>query len=745
MVANDEATESTVPRAADRPFLSIDSNQQENLSNEVWLSIRNEATRQAKGQVTDATATYLEMTSPYKPVAATGDAVVGETGVPPAAATGDAVVGKTGVPPAAPQPTTARADSEFEYIQRNFKAFDTDNDEFVNEKEVEAYINKNGDKLTETEKTALTKFKNNIGNLEELHNDETGDENDGVTRADLEEGEKRMKAFEFAEKNFTAIDADKDGYLTKTELTKFGQAQKGINPADHNKIKYLAGNVSDLEEESNDEWGDENCGITRSDLLEARKSNGSEGFRTRTDNEDRLGLPSYEAPKMVAGGVVLTDSFSAEAQNIFKKVDTDGDGFASKKEVAAAVQSDAFRGKEAQAVGGLYRGFDGLQSFSNDELGTEDDGVTINDLKAFDQIQKEDAVFSKGKNQAETWLKENDRFKEINANGDEFLSLKEIKAALEKPNLSEADKTNLQFLQANYSVLEDLNNDETGFENDGITMKDMAKTSNETVLQVFCGTVYTYNAQVGGTRELYANKQDHLKSITPESVKQGNIGNCYFESAIASVAATQPELIHEIIKDNKDGTYTVTFPGDKSQPMTVDAPTEVEMGLYNRGNENGVWANVLEKAYGKYCQENFSQRGLLNISGGNTVTEGAEGGELNFGRAMSLLTGKSRTNTAIEAGNEAAIKQQLVDALGSNQKRPVLTAVHGDGTTQNTADGYFRGHAYSVIAFDANGADGGTVTIRNPWGDGTDSTRGTKNISFKQYMANFNELVVTEK
>ncbi|MGC4113421.1 MAG: C2 family cysteine protease [Myxococcales bacterium] len=47
--------------------------------------------------------------------------------------------------------------------------------------------------------------------------------------------------------------------------------------------------------------------------------------------------------------------------------------------------------------------------------------------------------------------------------------------------------------------------------------------------------------------------------IKPEDVQQGQLGDCYFPAAIAALAKSQPEVLQNMIKENGDGTYTVTF------------------------------------------------------------------------------------------------------------------------------------------------------------------------------------------
>ena len=51
-------------------------------------------------------------------------------------------------------------------------------------------------------------------------------------------------------------------------------------------------------------------------------------------------------------------------------------------------------------------------------------------------------------------------------------------------------------------------------------------------------------------------------------------------------------------------------------------------------------------------------------------------------------------------------------------------------------------HVYSILDFDKNGANGGTLTIRNPWGHADNTTGGTFQMSLEKYCKEFSELMV---
>ncbi len=102
-------------------------------------------------------------------------------------------------------------------------------------------------------------------------------------------------------------------------------------------------------------------------------------------------------------------------------------------------------------------------------------------------------------------------------------------------------------------------------------------------------------------------------------LQQGIMGDCYFVSSVAAVAQMTPEIIKKMIVDNKDGTYTVTFPGNKDEPITISAPTETERGMYNGSSEYGIWGSVIEKSTELTRQKDITRRTPLNWTGGLTM------------------------------------------------------------------------------------------------------------------------------
>ncbi len=641
-------------------------------------------------------------------------------------------------------PEQKGADSGLDYVRKRFASIDQDGDNFITKTEIDKYIKDNEKTLTPAEVKALKRIGEKVGVLEDFSNDEFGPENDGITRQDIDIAEQRMKSIEYAQKNFGKLDGDGNGFITADEIDGYVRANGDrLTAEERANLEYLKKNVSNLEDYHNDEWGFENDGITKGDLKDALDELGSNTVGT-DGNSDKLPLPPAQKreydPKTEK---VKGEDFLKESNRLFDKIDKDGDGFLSESELAQAVQSEDYKGRDAQIVAALYKGRSKIEDLSNDEWGPENDGITRKDLLKLEELRQKNAKEVEQVAIATTFLDKDDNFKKIDTDGDKFLTKDELTKALERKDLTPEERVSLQFLIDNYSDIEDAHNDEWGFENDGITRDDLSYYGDKTITEIFSTLSRTNDAQTSGTRDLFANKDNPLESIKPDAVKQGMIGDCYFESAMASLAATDPETIQKMIKDNGDGTYTVTFPGAPDEPITIKAPTEAEMGLYNQGGKDGSWACVIEKAYGAYCEKHFWRRGPFNLGGGDTPQEGADGGEIFHGRAMDLLTGRSSDTDNLTFSSDKEIADKLNAALNGPHKYPVIAGINNSLFDDTTDGGFYVAHMYSVIGFDPNGPDGGTVTIRNPWGDGDNSVRGTKKISIKEFRKNFSDVTYT--
>ncbi|MBS1952844.1 MAG: hypothetical protein JST89_01525 [Cyanobacteria bacterium SZAS-4] len=220
-----------------------------------------------------------------------------------------------------------------------------------------------------------------------------------------------------------------------------------------------------------------------------------------------------------------------------------------------------------------------------------------------------------------------------------------------------------------------------------------------------------------------------LAAITPEAVHQGSLGDCYFLAAVASMADANPQAVKDMIQDNGNGTYTVTFPADPGHPVTVDAPTDHELGAYAHDDQtNGMWVNVLEKAHRKYTGRENSDDGddpntgikLLSPPGTHTTDDDLSG-----------FIGIGRTT-------KEHVEQDIEKAL-NNHQLIVASTQDGDwlnhlGTT-NDPGSLVSDHVYAVTDYNP---ETHTVTMRNPWGG--NGQEGTFTISLDDFYNKFTDL-----
>lgn len=252
-------------------------------------------------------------------------------------------------------------------------------------------------------------------------------------------------------------------------------------------------------------------------------------------------------------------------------------------------------------------------------------------------------------------------------------------------------------------------------------------SSTITALPDWMGHIRDKAQKPGYVLVLYADK-DPLQSITPDAIRQGTVGTCAFLATLASLAASRPEAIRDMLKDNKDGTYTVTFPGAADKPVTVKAPTETELGLYNHAGPYGTWASVMEKAYGAYLRKHKGIEAL-------TDSEAGDGGAF-ADDMVALLTNKKSDKLYFDESSREVVKQEIHQAIEMNKL--VIGTINRFASTET----FPKKHAYAITAFDPNGPDGGKVTVRNPWNAEKKTERGTIDISLDRFMREFSDVTL---
>jgi hypothetical protein len=213
----------------------------------------------------------------------------------------------------------------------------------------------------------------------------------------------------------------------------------------------------------------------------------------------------------------------------------------------------------------------------------------------------------------------------------------------------------------------------------------------------------------------------------PDDIEQGDLGDCYFLSSVAALAKDDPQAIRNMIRDNHDGTFTVTFPGDPSHPVTVEGPTDEELKRFAH-DKDGVWVAVLEKAHRYYTER------VAADPGGDPS------------QALELLTGKKFDTESVAASNGSVSDAQVATMLTKSMQSGQEVVAWSPPNPKNgpPATKVVPSHAYTVLNYDAATQ---TVTLRNPWGtlgfDGKkipslhDEGGGVFTVSLDDFRKNF--------
>ncbi|HEY9842930.1 MAG: C2 family cysteine protease [Candidatus Sericytochromatia bacterium] len=297
-------------------------------------------------------------------------------------------------------------------------------------------------------------------------------------------------------------------------------------------------------------------------------------------------------------------------------------------------------------------------------------------------------------------------FSRVDGDSDGYLSRTELNNALHSSSYTGQDAAALAAMNNYVGDIEEYSNDENGDENDGITQADLRafiNQSDETATNISNMVQYGNNTIAGTNRTPFPNG---VNSIRPDNIRQGMIGDCYFLAAVASEARTPEgrQRIHDMIHDNGNGTYDVTFPGRDA--VTVSAPTDAELAAYSSAGSDGTWLSILEKAYAQ------SENNGAWSSSENPYDEIGDGNSLAAG--IEAMTGHSVDTDDTAFTSVDTLRTKVSDAMAHG--RTVTAGItEYPWSSGREANGLPQGHAYTVLNYDA-ATD--SVTLRNPWGHG---------------------------
>lgn len=426
--------------------------------------------------------------------------------------------------------------SELDYVKKNFDKLDASKDGRITKAEIDEYL-KNNKSLSQAEKEALQKVAANVGKLEKNSTDglytgnsrggQHGPEN-GISQKDLDVAGQRMKAEDYAAKNFDKLDQDGDGHVTVGEIVAYGKANaKTMTMEEAKNLEALAKDMERLQNAHNDEYGLENDGFTRHDILEARQQEGTGSMRVSEGNCEVPGVTTRakegakEEDKPGEKGGAKDGAKEAPAENkeyTVKPGDSlwkickeelkhrNGGQEASNKDILEMVNRTAELNK--MPVGGLIKEGDKLKLPGKNDpncevapvktpvrerpaktpVKQEDPNCEVPPVKAPAKppVKQEDPnceVPPEGKQKGNRNEHKSaaeimrDRFSEMDKDGNNHVSRKEIEryVSQNQDNLSADEIRALDTLSKNVGKIQELANDEKGDENSGISRQDLTK------------------------------------------------------------------------------------------------------------------------------------------------------------------------------------------------------------------------------------------------------------------------------
>lgn len=234
-----------------------------------------------------------------------------------------------------------------------------------------------------------------------------------------------------------------------------------------------------------------------------------------------------------------------------------------------------------------------------------------------------------------------------------------------------------------------------------------------------------------------------------EDIRQGEVGDCYFDATMAAVAHTQPARItHAIDFDPSSGNFTVRIynyaegrdfiPGThgdgKPWPASVpvvpafvvvtqqDIKNDIRAGGTSSladGVPGYIWPAVMEAAYAKMLfgeypdhpeadgAANAVEAGLWIAEASNPSEPSWSGGDVDQG--MAAVAGETGVYTPAELSSYDMIASALAE------RRPVTMGT-APSPSRRYQDRLVLNHQYTVLGVAKDESGAVKITVRNPWG-----------------------------
>ncbi len=308
---------------------------------------------------------------------------------------------------------------------------------------------------------------------------------------------------------------------------------------------------------------------------------------------------------------------------------------------------------------------------------------------------------------------DNDKHNNIDQNGDNCITRAELDEALKKDHWTTEQRENLESLKKNFSEVAKTTDDSvpaTFSEDAGIPGFDYVSGLKEEFVSPLDMQKYSSDEAkfVNGLKESISDNVENRESKFP--IDQHGLDSCFLLAPLEALEKEQPGAMDKMIKDNGDGTVTVTFPGDPEKPVTIAKPTQGEQAEFTNGK-----AGIIEKAFAEYVSKlpEEEQKKYMEhpVEGKPTLIQHQLDGGGFTDSAMSLLTGTEAARQPVKPMSEQQIIDSLTAATESHQLITIGTNLYAGGE----GSGISPAHAYSA-SFDPKT---NMITLTNPYKPGS--------------------------
>jgi Calpain family cysteine protease len=220
-------------------------------------------------------------------------------------------------------------------------------------------------------------------------------------------------------------------------------------------------------------------------------------------------------------------------------------------------------------------------------------------------------------------------------------------------------------------------------------------------------------------QQLQSHSNDKLgfNTFAADRLQQGKYGDCFLVAAADAVAGGPDgsQKFKDMIEDNHDGSYVVTFPGDTIHPVSVNQDELTKYATSDRAQ----WANVIETAFLKMDQISPDASDDQKAHPNGPITSPLV--------ALELLTGEAGNLDEIggpKGSSKSTIEQDIERSLENGEPITATSDLVPKGKRMPGKDGIYYpkagsnsplvgDHQFAIEAYDTQTH---TVTLRNPWG-----------------------------